>query len=790
VDLFVCWLVAPFVLVAVALGLSFGLELISGVRVPWAVRPALGLALMMVLAQFGISTDATADLTIPIIIGAAAFGLWMGWSYGLWSGPLPGWGFLAALGAYLVFAAPVLFSGEPTWAGYIKLDDSATWMALTDHAFQFGHRTSGFAPSTWQALIDVNAGNGYPVGSFVPMELMHRVTGQDLAWVLQPSMATMAAILTLMLSHVVRTVVSGGRAAAAVAFIAGQSSMLLGYSLWGGLKEVAAATLLVLAPLAAWLAIERVEGRWSWLLPGLVAAAFLTVLGPLSGVWLVATMVPLLWLAWQKLGGARAFALGWKTLATAVVATLPQLFTPNGFFNPFQSFLFEDTELGNLPKPLSIQHVMGIWPAKDFRQDIDLNALIVILGLVLVGLGLFAAYTAYREGQPLLPAYAVGGALAFAAVYAVGSPWIDGKGMAIVSPALLCAGLVGAVLLIQRTPYAVGGWLVAALAGGLVLYSSFLFYRGAWLAPREEHLELEQIGERFAGQGPMLMTEGSIYGPRHFLRKEDAEGAKDLRRRQVPLRDGSPPDNVNYLDTDMLADSDFDPYRLLVLRRSPVASRPPGQFRRVYAGTYYEVWQKSGSPVFGQELIERLPLGSPPSNSAVPDCSAVQVLAQKAGPDGTLVAEPADEHFLLDLSGASHPKEWTLTGTTFTPHGGGTLTANVNVPAAGSWRIWVGGSIYSELTITAGDESASIRNAINTTRYQPFGPFQLAAGDQKIEFKSGGAGLAPGSGTPPTPLGPIILQRAQTVDLATVRVPASQYQRLCNVPWDWIEAYG
>jgi hypothetical protein len=789
VDLFLCWFVGPLVLLAVVLGLGFGTELISGTRVPWAVRPALGLAVMMVIAQLGISTDPTADLTIPVIVGLGAFGLWMAWSARLLSGPLPGWGILAGFGAYLVFAAPVLFSGEPTWAGYIKLDDTATWMALSDHAFEFGHRTTGFPPSTWEALIDVNAGNGYPVGSFVPMALMGRATGQDIAWLVQPSMATMAAILTLMLWEVARTVVRGARASASVAFIAGQSSMLLGYSLWGGLKEVGAATLLVLAPLSAWLAISRRDSRWPWLLPGLVAAAFLTVLGPLSGVWLVATMGPLLWIAWRSLGGARAFALGWKTLATAVVATLPQLITPNGFFNPFQSFLFEDTELGNLSKPLSIQHVMGIWPAKDFRMDIDLNALVVILGLVLAGLGLFAAYTAYRDGQPLLPAYAVGGALAFAVVYAVGSPWIDGKGMAIVSPALLSAGLIGAVILIQRTPYAVGGWLVAALAGGLVLYSSFLFYQGVWLAPRGEHRELEQIGERFEGQGPMLMTEGSIYGPRHFLRSEDAENAKDLRRRTVPLRDGSLPDDVNYLDTDMLADADFDQYRLLVFRSSPVQSRPPGEFQQVYDGTYYEVWEKVGSPIVGQALVERLPLGEPPDNSAVPNCADVRSLADKAGPDGTLLAQPADTHFLLNLSGASHPGAWSASGTTFTPDGSGTLTANLEVPSAGSWRIWVGGDIHSKLTVTVGDQSASAREAINVNRYQPFGPFQLGAGTQPIRFTYDGAGLAPGSAVDPTPLGPIIAQSVHSTELPLVRVPVARAEQLCGISWDWIEAY-
>jgi hypothetical protein len=790
VDLFLCWLVGPAVFLAVAVGLSFGLELISGARVPWGVRPALGLAVMMVLAQLIITTDATAELAIPLIVALGAFGLWMGWSTGLWSGPLPGWGMLAALGVYLVFAAPVLFSGEPTWAGFIKLDDSATWMGLTDHAFEFGHRTTGFAPSTWEALIDFNAGSGYPIGSFVPMALMSRVTGQDVAWVLQPSMATMAAVLALMLSQIVRTVVSGAKASAAIAFIAGQSSMLLGYTLWGGIKEVAAAALLALAPLSAWIAIRRPDSRWPWLLPGLVAAAFLSVLGPLGAVWLLPTMVPLIWVAWQRLGQSAALSLGWKALATAVVASLPQVISPNGLFSPFQSFLFKESELGNLRGPLSLQHLMGIWPAKDFRDAIDLNVEVVILAVVLGALALFAAYTAFKEGQPLVPAYLLGGFVAFLIVYAAGSPWIDGKGMTIVSVALLSSGLVGAVLLIQRTPYAVAGWLIAGIAGGLVLYSSFLMYQSAWLAPRGEHRELEQIGERFEGQGPMLMTEGSIYGPRHFLRKEDAEGAKDLRRRPDPLRDGSLPDEVNYLDTDMMADSDFDPYRLLILRRSPVASRPPGTFHRVYAGTYYEVWEKFGTPVPGQTLVERLPLGEPPENSGVADCSQVQTLSQQAGPNGTLLAQPPDEHFLLDLSGSSGPEGWSVDGTTFIPHGSGTLTTTVDVPTAGTWRIWVGGDIYSKLTVNASGQSASATNALNVNHYQPFGPFQLGAGGQQLRFTSDGAGLGPGSGADPTPLGPVILQRVATAELPTVSIPSTDYRRLCNAPWDWIEAYG
>ena len=168
--------------------------------------------------------------------------------------------------------------------------------------------------------------------------------------------------------------------------------------------------------------------------------------------------------------------------------------------------------------------------------------------------------------------------------------------MAIVSPALLTAGLAGAVLLVQRTSHNIEGWLLGALAAGLILYTSFLFYQGAFLAPRDEHRELEQIGEQFEGQGPALVTEGSNYGPRHFLRKLDAENAKDLRRSPVPLSDGSAPDDVPYLDTDMFDAATLAPYHLLVFRRSPVASRRRATSGLAEAGKYYEVWERVGTP--------------------------------------------------------------------------------------------------------------------------------------------------------------------------------------------------
>jgi hypothetical protein len=42
-----------------------------------------------------------------------------------------------------------VLSGSPTFAGYIKLDDPATWFALTDRFMEHGHGIGGLLSSRW-----------------------------------------------------------------------------------------------------------------------------------------------------------------------------------------------------------------------------------------------------------------------------------------------------------------------------------------------------------------------------------------------------------------------------------------------------------------------------------------------------------------------------------------------------------------------------------------------------------------------------------------------------------------
>ena len=133
--------------------------------------------------------------------------------------------------------------------------------------------------------------------------------------------------------------------------------------------------------------------------------------------------------------------------------------------------------------------------------------------------------------------------------------------------------------------------LVAALVGG-VAWSNGLALGEASLAPRGALRELETIGNTFAGQGPALMTDYQPYGVRHFLRRLDAEGASELRRRPVPLRDGRLLGKGEYADLAAFASDAVLVYRTLVLRRDLPFSRPPADYRLVWRGRVYEVWQR------------------------------------------------------------------------------------------------------------------------------------------------------------------------------------------------------
>ena len=148
------------------------------------------------------------------------------------------------------------------------------------------------------------------------------------------------------------------------------------------------------------------------------------------------------------------------------------------------------------------------------------------------------------------------------------------------SPAFLAAALAGCAALFGLGRRVEAAVVAVAITGG-VFWSNALAYHDVSLAPRGQLHELETIGRSFAGQGPALMTSYEPYGARHFLRREDPEGASELRRRFDYLQNGQMLDKGESADIDRLRLDGVLDYRTLVLRRGPAASRPPSVYRLV-----------------------------------------------------------------------------------------------------------------------------------------------------------------------------------------------------------------
>ena len=236
---------------------------------------------------------------------------------------------------------------------------------------------------------------------------------------------------------------------------------------------------------------------------------------------------------------------------------------------------------------------------------------------------------------------------------AVGSPWIDGKSLAIASPATLIAAMAAFAWLVRSGRRVEAAVAMLAVAGG-VLWSNVLAYHDVWLAPRSQLRELESIGKQFSGDGPALLTEYAPYGVRHFLRHLDPEGASELRYRLVLLRNGQEVEKGGYADIDDFQLDGILVYRTLVLVHSPSASRPPSVYRLVWSGPYYDVWQRP-EPMTTR-ILEHLPLGDGSQPGAVPACGEVLRLGRAAAAgNGRVAVVVRPEVTVVDLSAAVLP---------------------------------------------------------------------------------------------------------------------------------------
>lgn len=157
-----------------------------------------------------------------------------------------------------------------------------------------------------------------------------------------------------------------------------------------------------------------------------------------------------------------------------------------------------------------------------------------------------------------------------------------------------------------------------------------------------------------------------------------------------------------FADLSAFRTADILVYRTLVLRRSPVESRPPVAYRLAWAGRFYEVWQRDAA-----------------ISGATQSCRSGAVLRQ------------------VPAVGA----------------------IPVVVPRAGLYDLWVGGSFRGELvSLVDGHRVGSARHQLSYQgQYVPLGQVTLTAGEHTIELRRKTPALQPGAGGDEWPIGPLAL---------------------------------
>jgi len=779
------WLAFPLVLAALALGCGLLLEHASGSRLPGPLLLPAGLAVVIAAALFPPLFEATAALATPLVVTLAAAGYGLAWPFRRLR--IDGWAAGAGVATYCIFAAPVVLLGRATFAGYIKLDDTATYLAMLDSYLGHGYDTSGLAASTYERTLATSLNTGYPMGSLMPLGIGHRLLGIDTAWLWQPYLAFLAVTVALGVYVLAEPLVRARPLRALAGVVAAGAALLYGYALWGGIKELAEAGLLELG--AALLpGFLRSPGRRAALPLAVAAAATVGVQSAAGAVWLLVPAIVVAVVLYRRANRRGSIEAGSALVVGSFALSIPTLAAATMWLHHSKAFR-SGTELGNLYHALDWSQIFGIWPVGDFRVSPGHGEVTgVLIAVVVIGAVVGLAVAWLKRGFGLL-FYAATALIGSSIFWLWGSPWIGAKAIAIASPLCLALAVAAAGWVFER-----GRRVEAMLAAAAILFgvgwSDVFAYHDALLAPSSRLTELEAIGQRFAGDGPTLETDYDPYGARHFLRKLDAEGASELRVRPVSLRAGGTPAPGSSVDLDEINLPDVLVYRTLVIRRAPSTSRPPSVYEPAAAGRYYQVWQRplSGSPV----ILEHLPLGDRFHAAAVPRCADVLRLARLAGTNGRLATVFRPANVAIDLNGSAPGAAGSFGETAGLeyPTGAEMFPIALRVPVTGVYHIGVDGSFLSRLELFVGTRRVGdARHELNwPSEYEPLATLRLSKGENRLTLRYDGPDLHPGSsGAGAFGLGPLVVGRAEP-DLPVTYVKPSRARTLCGKSLDWVEA--
>lgn len=805
-DLLTAWLLFPLAALALCGGLGLLVSRLSSGQLPGTLVAGVGLSGLVVASQLTTAWTWSARATVPIAVGLGLLGAVL-CRHRLRRLRPDGWAVATLVVTFAMAGAPVVLSGQATFAGYTVLADTSIHVMGADALLEDGRYFLDTPPSSYQgAMVSYYNGSAYPAGAPTALGTVSRLTFQDPLWTFAPFVALLLALLALALYELAGCALARGPARAAVAVVAAQPAIVTTYALQGSIKEIGAASFTgLLAALVPWYVTRREDGAGAQSVVALavVTAAACAVVGAVALVWAGPMVVAAMVVAARR-SPSRGGVDTWVSVTVlALLVAVLSVQTISGlktYLDVTNSGRTPEARTGNLKQPLSPAQSLGVWLRGDHRDRPDgpRRPVTILLQAVvaLAALGAVVLLARRRLWPPLLfLAVMVGAALL---LVWQGTPWSDAKAYMITAPAVVFCALLGVLTLAQeagvrRLLRGAAAGIAAVIAVG-VIASNALAYREASLAPRDRLEELAGIADRFHGQGPTLTPEYEEFG-KYLLRDLAPESpVEGWRSRDLQLATPDDPPNLlgSSVEHGQFADGYIRQFPLLVLRRGFSESRAPFGYRRVFRGRWYDVWRRDADAA--DAVVAGIPLGTGRQAAAVPDCDGVRRLAVRARQAGAQLAFVARDATPVFAPGrVKHSYNWlTDTGDpdAVILFGPGRATGTVRVAAAGTYDVWMEARVgRTAQVLIDGVVAGELSQRLNPRRSaERVGRVTLAAGRHIIEVLVGGGGLAPGEAGVNRIIGAVGLTAADSADLQVQRSDPARWRELCGRSLDWVAA--
>jgi hypothetical protein len=456
-------------------------------------------------------------------------------------------------------------------------------------------------------------------------------------------------------------------------------------------------------------------------------------------------------------------------------------------------------DLGNLAAPVPVRAAAGVWISGDYRVptlgDTTLTHVIIAIVVVLAVIGLVRAVVRRELG---VLALAAGTAVALLYFTQRTGPWIQLKAIALAGPVMLALAFAGASAVARSRLLRVAAVPVAVVAAGAVglgvLMGNAEAYHDTTISPADRMRDLEQVGQKYAGQGRALYPAHEEYAE-FFLRHEDASvfvnpaagGAGfPLWRPEVLARAPAP---SFAFDLDALQLAWVEKFPLIVLPRGPTWSRPPANYGRVDRTPYLDVWKQTAPE---SSVLAHVPVPGGGPSAVRQACRNLVARARRAGPGARVAWATPSAAFPAQLGLGDMNVNWRPEGdAAVRMNGPGFVRAGVGLPASGAYRVWIQGPNQRPVQVSIdGRRVATFEDAWSYPQHWTLlATTTLRAGRHLVRLDRRGGRPWPGDGAGGQPVGPVILERVAGSEAAVRTAPASQAASVCRraAGYDWVE---